>query len=359
MGGASGDATTCRSAVSGRLCLTGLVTDTYRRILLARRPHGLVDGSDLTVDDGAPVPDPGDGEALVKVQFLSIDPTIRTWMDDAPGYLPPIGIGDVVRSGGIGEVVSSRTDALPVGSTVFGMLGWQEYALVGGADGSMTVVPPGIDPAVVLGVLGVTGMTAYFGLKDIGKPKSGDTVVVSGAAGATGSVVGQLARIEGAGRVVGIAGSEDKCSWLVDELGFDAAVNYRTEDLGARIRATCPDGIDVYFDNVGGDILDVCLANLAMRARVVLCGAISQYNEDRPVGPRNYLQLIIKRARMEGFLILDYLDRFPEAQLEMAGWVMEGRIQHREHVVEGLDRAGEALNLLFSGGNTGKVVVRV
>ena len=335
------------------------MTDTYRRILLAARPHGLVDGTVLTVDDQATVPEPGDGQALVKVTHLSIDPTIRTWMDDAPGYLPPIGIGDVVRSGGIGEVVASRSDVLPVGSTVFGMLGWQEYAVADGADGSMTVVPPGLDPAVVLGVLGVTGMTAYFGIKDIGRPREGDTVVVSGAAGATGSVAGQLARIEGAGRVVGIAGSPDKCAWLVDELGFDDAINYRTDDVGARLRDTCPDGIDVYFDNVGGDILDACLANLAMRARVVLCGAISQYNEDRPVGPRNYLQLIVKRARMEGFLILDYLDRFPAAQLEMAGWVLEGRIHHREHVVDGLEHAGEALNLLFSGGNTGKVVVTV
>ena len=335
------------------------MTDTYRRILLAARPHGLVDGTVLTVDDQATVPEPGDGQALVKVTHLSIDPTIRTWMDDAPGYLPPIGIGDVVRSGGIGEVVASRSDVLPVGSTVFGMLGWQEYAVADGADGSMTVVPPGLDPAVVLGVLGVTGMTAYFGIKDIGRPRAGDTVVVSGAAGATGSVAGQLARIEGAGRVVGIAGSPDKCAWLVDELGFDDAINYRTDDVGARLRDTCPDGIDVYFDNVGGDILDECLANLAMRARVVLCGAISQYNEDRPVGPRNYLQLIVKRARMEGFLILDYLDRFPAAQLEMAGWVLEGRIHHREHVVDGLEHAGEALNLLFSGGNTGKVVVTV
>jgi len=339
--------------------LTGGVTDTYRRILLATRPHGLVDASTLRVDDSATVPEPGEGQALVRVRHLSIDPTIRTWMDDAPGYLPPIGIGDVVRSGGVGEVVASRTDALPVGSTVFGMLGWQEYAVADGADGSTTVVPPGIDPAVVLGVLGVTGMTAYFGLQDIGRPAPGDTVVVSGAAGATGSVVGQLARIGGAGSVVGIAGSAEKCAWLVDELGFDHAIDYRTEDVAARVRATCPRGIDVFFDNVGGDILDACLANLAMRARVVLCGAISQYNEDRPVGPRNYLQLIIKRARMEGFLILDYLDRFPVAQLEMAGWVMEGRIHHREHVVEGLDRAGEALNLLFSGGNTGKVVVTV
>ncbi len=339
--------------------MTGPVTDSYRRILLAARPSGLVDSSTLRIDDSATVPEPGGGQALVKVQHLSIDPTIRTWMDDAPGYLPPIGIGEVVRSGGTGQVVASRTEALPVGSTVFGMLGWQEYALVDGADGSMSVVPPGIDPAVVLGVLGVTGMTAYFGLQDVGQPKPGDTVVVSGAAGATGSVVGQLARIKGAGTVVGIAGSADKSAWLVGELGFDDAINYRDEDVATRIRATCPRGIDVYFDNVGGDILDACLANLAMNARVVLCGAISQYNEDHPVGPRNYLQLIVKRARMEGFLILDYLDRFPAAQLEMAGWVMEGRIHHREHVVEGLEHAGEALNLLFSGGNTGKVVVAV
>ncbi|HUZ09669.1 MAG TPA: NADP-dependent oxidoreductase [Acidimicrobiales bacterium] len=335
------------------------MTDTFRRILLATRPSGRIDASTLRIDDSAVVPEPGEGQALVKVQYLSIDPTIRTWMDDAPGYLPPIGIGDVVRSGAIGEVVASRTDSLPVGSAVFGMLGWQEYALADGADGSMTVVPPGVDPAVVLGVLGVTGMTAYFGLKDIGRPLPGDTVVVSGSAGATGSVVRQLARIEGAGTVVGIAGSPDKCAWLVDELGFDHAINYRDEDVAARIRATCPRGIDVYFDNVGGGILDACLANLAMHARVVLCGAISQYNEDRPVGPRNYLQLIVKRSRMEGFLILDYLDRFPAAQLEMAGWVMEGRIRHREHVVEGLEHAGEALDLLFSGGNTGKVVVAV
>jgi NADPH-dependent curcumin reductase CurA len=335
------------------------VTDTYRRILLAARPTGLVDASTLTVDDSATVPEPADGQALVKVRYLSIDPTIRTWMDDAPGYLPPIGIGDVVRSGGIGEVVSSRAPSLPVGTTVFGMLGWQEYTLADGADGSMTVVPPGIEPAVVLGVLGVTGMTAYFGLLDIGRPGPGDTVVVSGAAGATGSVAGQLARIKDAGTVVGIAGSADKCAWLIDELGFDHAIDYRTEDVAARIRATCPSGIDVYFDNVGGDILDACLANLAMKARVVLCGAISQYNEDHPVGPRNYLQLIVKRARMEGFLILDYLDRFADAQVEMAGWVMEGRIQHREHVVDGLEHAGDALNLLFSGGNTGKVVVAV
>jgi hypothetical protein len=335
------------------------VTDTFRRMLLTSRPHGLVDGANLQLDDSAPVPEPGEGQALVRVRYLSIDPTIRTWMDDAPGYLPPIGLGDVVRSGAVGEVVATRSDRYQPGDLVFGMLGWQEYALADEGEASLTVLPPGVDPTVAIGVLGVTGMTAYFGLFDIGQPEPGDTVVVSGAAGATGSVVGQLARIEGAGTVVGIAGSAEKCAWLTDELGFDHAINYRDEPVGKRLRATCPNGIDVYFDNVGGQILDDCLAQLSMKARVVLCGAISQYNEDHRVGPANYLNLIVKRARMEGFLILDYLDRFPEAQVRMAGWVMEGKIQHREHLVEGLEHAGDALNLLFSGGNTGKVIVRL
>jgi len=203
-------------------------------------------------------------------------------------------------------------------------------------------------------------MTAYFGLLDVGAVKEGDTVVVSGAAGATGSVVGQIAKLKGAGPVVGLAGSAEKCAWLVDELGFDAAVNYRTEDVAQRLRQLCPGGIDLYFDNVGGDILDVCLGQLALRGRVVLCGAISIYNDrGAPRGPGNYVNLIVKRGRMEGFLILDYLDRFPAAQLEMASWVADGRVKHAEHVVEGLERAPEALNLLFTGGNTGKVIVRV
>lgn len=335
------------------------VTDTYRRMLLASRPHGLLEGANLRLDDSAPVPEPADGQALIRVRYSSIDPTIRTWMDDAPGYLPPIGLGEVVRSGGVGEVVASRSDRYQPGQLVFGMLGWQEYALADEGQAAVTVLPAGVDPTVAMGVLGVTGMTAYFGLFDIGQPRPGDTVVVSGAAGATGSVVGQLASIEGAGTVVGIAGSAEKCAWLTDELGFDHAINYRDEDVGKRLRATCPDGIDVYFDNVGGPILDACLARLAMKARVVLCGAISQYNEDRPTGPRNYLNLIVKRARMEGFLIFDYLGRFPEAQVRMASWVMEGKIHHREHLVDGLEHAGDALNLLFSGGNTGKVIVRL
>ena len=215
-----------------------------------------------------------------------------------------------------------------------------------------------MDPTAVLSVFGVTGMTAYFGLLDIGQPKEGDTVVVSGAAGATGSVVGQLAKIKGAANVVGIAGGPEKCAWLVDELGFDAAIDYKAESVGKRLHELCPDGIDVYFDNVGGEILDAALANLALKARVVCCGAISAYNDrgDAP-GLKNYFSLITRRARMEGFLILDYQDRFAEAQGDLFGWVLEGKLKHSVHVVDGLEHAPEALNLLFTGGNTGKVIV--
>jgi hypothetical protein len=304
---------------------------------------------------------PGPGQALVRVRYLSIDPTIRTWMDDAPGYLPPIAIDAVVRSGGIGEVLETQSDRYAVGDLVFGMTGWQDYAVIDDAGGAgMQVIPAGIDPLVALSVFGVTGMTAYFGVLDVGRLVEGDTVVVSGAAGATGSVAGQIAKLKGASRVVGIAGTDEKCAWIVDELGFDASVNYRTDNVAAALRTACPDGIDLYFDNVGGKILNTCLAQLALRGRVVLCGAISMYNDTgRPTGPGNYVSLIARRGRMEGFVVLDYVDRFPEAQLAMAGWVADGRVKHSEHVIDGLERAPEALNLLFTGGNTGKVIVRV
>ena len=330
-----------------------------RRLVLARRPSGMVDGDTVRRDD-RPVPVPGPAGALIRVRYLSIDPTIRTWMNDAPGYLPAIGIGEVVRGGGIGEVVESTSDRYQVGDLVFGMTGWQDYAVADDGAGAMQVIPPGIDPLAALSVFGVTGMTAYFGLIDVGRVAEGDTVVVSGAAGATGSVVGQLARIKGAARVVGIAGTDEKCAWLVDDLGFDAAVNYKTENVAAALRRECHGGIDLFFDNVGGEILDIGLGQLALKGRVVLCGAISTYNDTGPAkGPANYRNLIVIRGRMEGFLILDYLDRFPEAQMAMAGWVAEDKIKHSEHVVEGLERAPEALNLLFTGGNTGKVIVAV
>jgi NADPH-dependent curcumin reductase CurA len=333
--------------------------DENRRLVLARRPSGMVDAETVRLETG-PVPDPGEAAALIRVRYLSIDPTIRTWMNDAPGYMPAIEIGDVVRGGGIGEVVETTSERYRIGDLVFGMTGWQDYAVADEEAATMQVIPAGVDPLVALSVFGVTGMTAYFGLLDVGRVAEGDTVVVSGAAGATGSVVGQIAKIKGAAKVVGIAGTEEKCGWLTDELGFDAAVNYRTENVGARLRALCPKGIDLYFDNVGGEILDTCLGQLRLRGRVVLCGAISTYNEAGPAkGPGNYRNLIVIRGRMEGFLILDYLDRFPEAQLEMFGWVAEGKIKHSEHVVEGLEAAPDALNLLFTGGNTGKVIVKV
>jgi len=333
------------------------MTETNRRMILAQRPTGMVDDTIVTMEE-APVPEPGDGEYVVKVSHVSIDPTIRTWMDDAPGYLPPIGIGEVVRSGGLGTVVASRNDEFPVGTTVFGMLGWQDYALVDGTPGTGNVVPDGMDPTAVLSVFGVTGMTAYFGLLDVGEPKEGDVVVVSGAAGATGSVVGQIAKLKGAGKVVGIAGGPEKCRWIVDELGFDEAIDYKAGDVGEALSAACPEGIDVYFDNVGGEILDAVLERISIGARVVLCGAISAYN-DRGSAYRlkNSFMLIMRRAKMQGFLILDYLDRFPEAQGEMFGWVLDGKVKHAVHVVEGLERTPEALNLLFTGGNTGKVIV--
>jgi NADPH-dependent curcumin reductase CurA len=333
------------------------MSEQNRRLVLAQRPSGLVNDSTTRVET-EPVPDLNDGEALVKVRYLSIDPTIRTWMDDVPSYLPPIQVGEVVRSGGLGEVVASRSEAYQPGQQVFGMTGWQDYVIVDSGERSMQVLPEGVPPGLAIGILGVTGMTAYFGMIDVGRVTDGDVVVVSGAAGATGSAAGQIARIKGAEKVVGIAGGPEKCAHIVNDLGYDEAIDYKNDNVAKRLREACPTGIDLYFDNVGGSILNDCLANLAMRGRVVLCGAISGYNSDAPPeGPSNYLSLLVRRGRMEGFIIIDYLDRFPAAQLEVAGWIAEGKIKSSEHIVEGLERAPDALNLLFSGGNTGKVIV--
>ncbi len=330
-----------------------------RRLVLAQRPTGLVDESTVRLETEE-LPEIGDGEALVRVRYISIDPTIRTWMNDAPGYLPPIGIDEVIRAGGVGEVAESRSDAYAPGQLVFGMTGWQEHVIADGAERALQPLPPGVEPTIALGILGVTGMTAYFGVTDVGRIEEGDVVVISGAAGATGSTAGQVARIKGAKKVVGIAGGPEKCAYIVEELGFDEAIDYKNENVAARLHEACPDGIDLYFDNVGGSILNDCLGQIAMRGRVVLCGAISSYNtEGPPPGPSNYINLLIKRGRMEGFIILDYFDRFPAAQAEVAGWLAEGKIKSSVHVVEGLESSPDALNLLFSGGNTGKVMVKV
>ena len=335
------------------------VAERNRRLVLAARPSGMVDESTIRVEEEG-VPEPGEGEALARVRYLSIDPTIRTWMNDAPGYLPPIQVDDVIRGAGIAEVVHSNTDRYTPGDLLFGMTGWQDYVIADEGERAMQSLPAGVPPTIALGLFGITGMTAYFGMTDVGRVKEGDVVVISGAAGATGSTAGQIAKLKGAAKVIGIAGGPQKCGWIAEELGFDATIDYKGEDVSARLRELAPEGIDLYFDNVGGEILDACLGQLALRGRVVLCGAISSYNESGAVvGPANYRNLIIQRGRMEGFLILDYFDRFPEAQAEIAAWLGSGQIQAAEHIVEGLERAPEALNLLFTGGNTGKVIVQV
>jgi hypothetical protein len=247
-----------------------------------------------------------------------------------------------------------------VGDLVTGMTGWQEYAIADEGFGAMAKAPEGIDLPTTLNVLGVTGMTAYFGLLDVGGLTEGDVVVVSGAAGATGSAVGQIARIMGASKIIGIAGGPVKCAQLTEDFGFDAAIDYREGNVSKRLREHAPKGIDVYFDNVGGEILDAALANLAMKGRVVLCGAIAGYNDtERSSGPTNYMNLIIRRGRMEGFIVLDYMGRWPEGQAVVSEWLNEGRMKHFEHIVTGLESAPDALNLLFTGGNTGKVLVEV
>ncbi|MCH9834425.1 NADP-dependent oxidoreductase [bacterium] len=330
------------------------MSETNRRITLARRPVGEV-AVDCFATDEVDVPTPGPGEVLAEVGWLSIDPTIRGWMA-MDTYLPAIEIGAEIRSGGLATVIESNNDDLPVGATLFGMTGWQQYTIM---DGSNQIVPDGIDPTAALSVFGVTGMTAYFGLLEVGRPVEGETVLVSGAAGATGSVVGQIAKIKGC-RVVGIAGSDEKCAWLIDELGFDAAINYKTEDIAAAIRTACPDGVDVFFDNVGGDILEAAIGNIALRGRIVLCGAIAQYNDESPrPGPSNLSLLVSMRGRMEGFIILDYLDRADQAIGDLATWVMNGDVKFKVDIVDGLDNAPMALDRLFTGANTGKVMVKL
>ncbi|RIL03073.1 MAG: NADP-dependent oxidoreductase [Proteobacteria bacterium] len=333
--------------------------DTNRRWTLAARPHGMVKESDFAFG-AAPIPRPADGEVLVRVLYLSFDPTQRGWMEDRPSYMPPVQIGEVMRASAVGEVAESRHPDFAPGELVQGLFGWQEWACLPGAMiGAHAKLPPGVPPTWPLGVLGITGLTAYFGMLDLGQPKAGETVVVSGAAGATGSVAGQIAKIAGA-RVVGIAGGPEKCAWLTKEARFDAAVDYKNEDVGARLGELCPNGIDVYFDNVGGAILDECLARIALRARVVLCGAISGYNETTPPpGPRNLMQLVIQRGRMEGFIVIDYLPRFGEGVAKLAEWVRAGRIVHAEDVQHGIENAPKTLLRLFTGKNFGKQVLEV
>jgi NADPH-dependent curcumin reductase CurA len=310
---------------------------TNHQFRLATRPVGLPKRSDFNYTE-EPLQDPGPGQLLVKVLYVSLDPAMRGWMNEGKSYVPPVGIGEVMRAGAVGRM--------------------QEYALSDGK--GITKVDPKLAPLpVYLGTLGMPGLTAYFGLLEVGALKAGDTVVVSGAAGAVGMPVGQIAKIKGA-RAVGLAGSPEKCQYVVKELGFDTCIDYKKEDVKAALRQHCPNGINVYFDNVGGEILDAALAQLARGARVVICGAISQYNSTTGFkGPSNYMSLLVNRARMEGFVVFDFAARYGEAAREMAGWRAAGKLKSREDVVSGLETFPETLLKLFSGENFGKLVIKV
>ena len=336
-----------------------MTTQVNRRWLLAERPTGkLEDRNFRWVEEPVPAPE-ADGEVVVRNLYLSLDPTQRGWLA-RDTYMPAVKIGEVVRSGGVGRVEASRNPDYAVGDLVQGLVGWQDYARVNPAGSTaLTKLPPGVPIPLAMSVLGLTGITAYYGLLDVGRPQAGETVVVSGAAGATGSIAGQIARIKGC-RTIGIAGGKAKCDWLVQKARLDAAIDYKSEDVGARLRELCPKGIDVYFDNVGGDLLDLALARLAMKGRIVLCGAIASYNdaELRP-GPKNYSNLIVKRGRMEGFLVFDYMKRAPEAAMELFGWVQAGEIVNQVDVKEGLENAPATLRRLFDGDNQGKQLLKI
>jgi NADPH-dependent curcumin reductase CurA len=330
---------------------------TNHQWLIAARPSGLVKESDFRWHE-SPVPSPGEGEVLVRSVYLSLDPTNRVWMNEAESYLPALAIGDVMRGGAIGVVEESRHASFAKGDLVQGLLGWQQYSVSPGA--ALNKLPKGmpVPMTAFFGLLGHIGLTAYFGLLDICQPKPGETLVVSTAAGAVGSLVGQIGKIKGC-RVVGLTGSDEKCGWL-KELGYDAAINYKTEHVTESLQRQCPKGIDIYFDNVGGDILEAVLNLINQGARISVCGMISQYNADEPApGPRNLANLISKRARMEGFLCTDYSNRAQEAFTEMIGWLMQGKLKYRVDVVEGLENAPRALKKLFDGSNNGKLIVQV
>jgi len=323
---------------------------------LAARPIGLPKASDWDFAE-EPAPEPEEGQFRVQVDYLSVDPAMRSWMNAGRSYVPPVEIGEVMRAGGIGHVIESRHPDHAVGEVVYGVFGVQRYALSDGRGVTRVDTSLGSAP-MQLGVLGTGGLTAYFGLLDIGRPEPGQTVVVSGAAGSVGSIAGQIARIKGC-RVVGIAGGADKCQWLVDELGFDAAIDYKAGDVRGQLRLHAPDGVDVFFDNVGGEILEEVLRRLARGARIVVCGAVSQYNsEGVPKGPGNYMQLLVARASMTGFVVFDYADRYAEGLAQLASWLESGELRSREDVVHGdIRQFPEALLGLFEGANTGKLVL--
>jgi len=332
------------------------VTIANRQILLRRRPNGLLSPEDSELVTTA-APAPADGEALLRTTYIGLDAAARTWLNDQPGYLPPVALGEVIRAAGIGEVVESRCDAYRIGDIVTTLTGFQEYSIIRD-DVFSTVIPGETDQVAIMSIYGSSGATAYFGMTDIGRPQPGDTVVVSAAAGATGSVAGQIAKIAGA-RVIGIAGGVDKCRVVVQEFGFDACIDYKNDDLAVALKQHCPKGVNVYFDNVGGPILNAVLGRLAPKARVVLCGVISSYLTGEHPGPANYVNLLAKTASMQGFNALEMWNRFDQAFADLRRWERDGTLRHRETIFEGLESCVNALNGLFTGANIGKMLVRI
>jgi NADPH-dependent curcumin reductase len=330
---------------------------TRQSIHLAARPTGLPDASTWDLRTSA-TPVPADGEVLVDISHISLDPAMRGWINEGRSYIEPVGIGDVMRAGGVGTVAASHDPAFTVGDAVYGVLGVQTQGVFAAKD--LTKIDASLAPLPrFLGGLGMPGMTAYFGLLDVGVHKPGDVVVVSGASGAVGALVGQIAKLRGS-RVIGLAGGKEKCDYCVEELGFDACIDYKSENVPARLKELCPKRIDIYFDNVGGAILEACMDRLNKGARVVICGAISQYNNMREMqAPRNYIQLLINSARMEGFVVFDFAKRYAEGQTAMAGWMQSGQIKFKEDIQEGIARFPEVLNMLFTGENFGKLVLKL
>ena len=326
-----------------------------KKWILKKRPKGLVEESNFKFIEEE-LSELQDGEILIQTEYLSVDPTQRMWLTDMPGYLPPIQIDEVIRSGGMGRVIKSKNERFDEGDLVNGFMGWQTHLISDGK--GFTKVPEVLPIPTMLNVLGLTGITAYFGLLDIGQPNEGDTVVVSGAAGATGSVVAQIAKIKGC-NVIGIAGGEEKCGWLED-CGLDHVIDYKATKATKELGRIAKDGIDIYFDNVGGPLLEAVLFKINLNARIVICGAISNYaSTDMPVGPRNLSSLIVNRARMEGFLVLDYLEKADEARQDLSKWLMDGKIKHREDIQEGIENCPNTLNRLFTGQNIGKQILKI